>query len=160
MVLKIKKIEDTRKGFIYEAHGNIFYVYRGLYSWKDEDKYYHWWDKFYGKEYNHHDVSDINPEYMRSHAKLIGRINTTHKIKDNKIIKINRGYFDMDDVVEIKDYDFLVLIDNICIDVRHTDPNDYDDHDYAYITVESRTKKYKLRDLKKLGTIEIDYEFE
>jgi hypothetical protein len=147
--MKLVKIEDVRVGQIYKnVRGGICIVLQCRTDW---DYVFQWFPK------NMPPISvDISLNDMRK-FELIGFLNITHRIEDDKLVEIPREEFEVDDVLEGNNNGgFAIILDKKIVynlSYKHIFLSG------TRIILREGQENYMRTNYKKIGTLGVNYEF-
>ena len=99
--MKLQKIKDVRVGQIW-FHKNFYYLITEV-EYNDSIKKHNAIFKVF--EFNFPDIKFSYHDYvselfLKNNTNLVGFLNITHKVEDNKLIEIPREKFEIDDIVK------------------------------------------------------------
>lgn len=96
---------------------------------------------------------DLLEKFKQPDKYLVGFLGITHKIEDGRLVEIERNEFEEDDIVECSDRKYIITY------ASRDSNEDYNTYNINEIdNLENET--YALStDLKKIGTLGVDYEF-
>lgn len=116
--MKLVKIEDVRVGqirkiIIMDFHAENTKEVIGVFTRANDSDYdmFDWIAEYYDVE-TKMSLGDYEDWTFEDCGELIGKINITHEIKDNKLVEIPRAKFQVDDVVECKHLNYPFVIYN------------------------------------------------